>query len=173
MNALLLPGMSPRHREWIRQLAEAIKPHFGEVRFLDYAHWDTPGAEMDLEREIHQAAELAKDLGEYVVIAKSIGTVLTTLGTARGMLAPQACVFLGFPLNVVHDLLEAGELAEALKQLPPTAFVHNQNDPLGTADEVRAYLAKNAPAKYEIIPTPGDTHDYVDFNQMIQLASAQ
>jgi acetyl esterase/lipase len=163
--------MSPRHKEWVRQVAEALNPHFEEVRFLDYDHWDVNGAEMDVEHELARAAELAKDYGEYMVVAKSIATVLTTLGNARGLLTPKHCVFLGFPLQVVHELPQELELASALKQLPPTTFVHNQNDPLGTAEAVQTFIAAHAPANYDFQTTPGATHDYVDFGLIARLAA--
>jgi hypothetical protein len=30
----------------------------------------------------------------------------------------------------------------------------------------------HAPANYQLIATPGDTHDYLDFDQMVQLATS-
>lgn len=171
MNALILGGMSPRHKEWVRQVAEVLQPHFEEVRFLDYDHWDVNGGEMDVEHELARAAELAKDFGEYVVVAKSIATVLTTLGNARGLLAPKRCVFLGFPLKVVHELPQVNELAKALPSLPFTTFVHNEHDPLGEADTVKEFILKHRPQTYEFkIVLDDATHDYVDLDLITQLA---
>ena len=173
MNALLLGGMSPRHKEWVRQVAEALRPHFEEVRFLDYDHWDVAGAEMDVERELARAAELAKDYGEYVVVAKSIGTVLTTLGIFRGQLKPARCVFLGFPYNTVLELPQVTELAKALPRLPYTVFVHNEHDPLGEADVVKQFILAHRPETYEFkIVLDDATHDYVDFGLIARLAVA-
>ncbi len=162
--------MSPRHKQWVRDVAEAVKPHFDEVRLLDYGHWETGDAMIDLESEIKRVADLAKDFGDYVVIAKSIGTAVAALAIARGLIAPKHCVFLGFPLDVTAKLPQAAELTAAFKQLPPIAFVHNENDPVGSAEAVREYLLANTPADYTLTVTPGDTHDYVDFEQIIQLA---
>lgn len=151
-------------------MAVALEPQFDEVRFLDYDHWEVNGAEMDLEHEIARAAELAKGFGEYVVVAKSMGAVLATLGNARGLLASKRCVFLGFPLQAVRELPQELEVARALTQLLPTAFVHNQNDPLGPAEAVQSFIQAHAPANYDFRTTPGDTHDYVDFGLIEQLA---
>jgi len=171
MNVFILGGMSPRHYEWVRQLAEALQPHFDEIRLLDYRHWEQQGAEMDLEYEITQAAALAKDFGEYLVVAKSIGTVLATLATARGLLAPQRCVFMGFPLKVVTA--DLSEVANALLQLPPTTFLHNEHDPLGSAEAVKTYVGAHAPAIYDFQTLPGDTHDYIDFDLIARVATSQ
>lgn len=173
MNALILGGMSPRHKEWVRQVAEALQPHFEEVRFLDYDHWNVAGAEMDVEHELARTAGLAKDYGEYVIVAKSIATVLTTLGIARGQLNPKRCVFLGFPYKAVLELPQLNELARALPVLPYTVFVHNEHDPLGEADTVKEFILKHRPETYEFkIVLDAATHNYTDFDQIAKLAAA-
>jgi hypothetical protein len=137
------------------------------VSYLDYKHWAT-GEQMDLEFEVVEAGRLAEGLGDYVVVAKSIGCVVATLATARGMIAPKKCVFLGFPLGVIHDL---PEVDTALLKLPPTTFVHNEFDTVGSAEEVKAYIAAHAPANYNLQTIPGNqTHDYTDFDTIVQLA---
>lgn len=168
MNALVLGGMSPRHREWVRQVAEALKPHFEEVSLLDYQHWDSSESEMDLEYEISRAAELCQGLDSYVVVAKSIGTVVATLAISRALLAPEYCVFMGFPLKVVVS--EVTEMETALPNLPPTHFIHNEQDPLGSADTVKAYIEAHAPERYDFLVARGGTHDYVDFKLITDLA---
>jgi hypothetical protein len=168
MNALVFGGMSPRHHEWVRQVAEALRSHFDEVRLLDYRHWAQQDTEMDLEYEITQAAALAEGLEEYVVVAKSIGTVLTTLAVARGLLTPQYCAFMGFPLKVVEADLP--EVAEALPHLPSTTFLHNDRDPLGPAEAIEKYIGAHKPASYQFMTVRGDTHDYTDFDLITLLA---
>lgn len=168
MNALIFGGMSPRHKEWVRQVAENLEPHIDDVRLLDYRHWATPGVEMDLEYEIAQASKLAEGWNDYVVVAKSIGTVMTMLATARQLLSPAYCVFMGLPLNVIEA--DIPEVARAMPQLPPTHFIHNENDPLGSADSVKNYIEAHAPERYDLLVTPGDTHDYLDFKLITDLA---
>jgi predicted alpha/beta-hydrolase family hydrolase len=124
-----------------------------------------------MEYEIAQAAQLAEGLDDYVVVAKSIGSVLTTLAISRGLLHPQRCLFMGFPLRVVLD--EFPQTGDALTQLPSTVFLHNEHDPLGASDAVRSYLAEHAPHKYELQTLPGDTHDYVNYNLIARLAGGE
>lgn len=168
MNALIFGGMSPRHYDWVRQVSEVLKPHFDEVRLLDYAHWDKTEVEMDLEHEISEAQKLAEGLGDYIVVAKSIGTVVTTLAVKRGLLSPEYCVFMGFPLKAIES--DVPEVESALPQLPPTHFLHNEQDPLGDADAVRGYLEAHAPEQYDLLVSPGNTHDYIDFKLITDLA---
>lgn len=169
MNVLILGGQSPRHKAWVRDVDAALKPYFDRLKFLDYRHWDDESLEPDLEYEVNCAAELAKDLGEYVVVAKSIGTVITSLAIARARLAPQKCLFLGFPLTVVERSLPG--VADGITDLPETIFVQNEDDPLGSSSAVKAYVEANPPLKYSFEALPGDTHDYVDFELIARLAT--
>jgi len=170
MNVLVLGGMSPRHKEWVRQVASVLKPHFNEVRLLDYRHWDQEGAEMNLEYEITQTTMLAQDLGDYVVVAKSIGTVVAILANSRDLISPARCVFMGFPLKVV--LATIPEVADALPKLPvDTTFLHNDHDPLGAAEDISAYISEHMPQAPVFMTMPGGTHDYIDFDLITRLTS--
>jgi hypothetical protein len=159
MNVLILGGESPRHKAWVRQVAEAVASQFGTVAYLDYKHWDT-GEPTDIEHEIQAAANIAKDLGEYIVIAKSIGTVITTLGNARGVLHPKRCVFLGLPLGAARRI---DGVVPGMKLLPATVFIQNSHDPLGSADEVKSFISLYGNDSALCLATAGDTHDYADF----------
>ncbi|MEO6761233.1 MAG: hypothetical protein ABI220_02535 [Candidatus Saccharimonadales bacterium] len=168
MNALVLGGQSIKHKQWVRDVAVALKPHFEAVVYLDYMHWQTGEADIDLEYEIFQAANLAKSLGNYVIVAKSIGVIVAILAIARGVITPQKCVFAGFPLNVVESSLP--EVASALKSLPPVTFIQNGADPLGSAGSVQAYLDSYLASGYNLKIILGNTHDYPDFNLLVELA---
>lgn len=168
MNVLIFGGMSPRHEQWVRDVADALSPHFKRVRYQDYQHWGD-GSEMDLEYEIEQAVQLAAGFGEYIVVAKSIGTVLTALANAREVINPERCVFMGLPLKAIENDIPA--VAGALPKLPPTVFLHNEADPLGSSEAVRAYVEAHAPLRYDFQTLPGNTHDYIDFNLIAQRAT--
>jgi hypothetical protein len=170
MNVLILGGMSPWHHDWVREVAAALEPHFDTVKFLDYRHWQT-GTAMDIEHEVAQAVSLAEDLGDYVLVAKSIGTAVGTLAISRGLLHPKHCVFMGFPLAGVVD--ELPEVADALPALPPTMFVHNEFDTVGAAEAVQKYLREHRPEPVLFITVPGNTtHDYTDYELLVKLAVA-
>ncbi|MEJ0073725.1 MAG: hypothetical protein WDN27_06710 [Candidatus Saccharibacteria bacterium] len=78
-------------------------------------------------------------------------------------------MFLGFPLGAVEGKMP--EVAKALADLPPTVFVHNEFDTVGSAEAVRAYLSAAEPPSYTLQVVPGNaTHDYVDFKLMTTLA---
>ncbi|HSX36687.1 MAG TPA: hypothetical protein VLG13_01000 [Patescibacteria group bacterium] len=169
MDALVLGGESQRHYDWVRQVADSLRPLMDKVVFLDYRHWKT-GEGINIEHEIARAAKLTEELDEFIVVAKSIGTVVTTLANARGLIDPARCVFLGFPLKAVQQLFP--EVARALPELPPTSFVHNEHDPLGNATDVQAFVQANAPREFRFYPIEGnDSHTYIDFEFLVKLAT--
>lgn len=169
MNVFVLGGESPRHQEWVRQVAEVLKPAFEHVAFQDYRHW-ADGSTTDIDHEAAEAAKIAAGLGEYVIVAKSIGTVITTLGIGKGSLAPSRCVFLGLPLGAVRRI---PGVVEGIKLLPQTIFVQNAHDPLGSADEVKSFVGVHGNSQASTLATPGDTHDYADLSLIAKLASQE
>lgn len=171
MNALVLGGASPRHKQWVEVVSETLRPAFDEVRTLQYNHWAEGNADIDLEAEISQAAVLAQDFAPYVVVAKSIGTVVTALAVSRGLLHPKRCVFLGFPLTAVTSALS--EVDTAIAQLPPTIFVHNEFDKVGSSLAVQEYLNGTKCTDYKLLVNYGNsTHDYLDYSFIVELATA-
>ncbi len=168
MKVLLLGGQSPHHYDWVRELRDIFEEHELEVVLHDYAHWLKDEPNIDFEHELAAVAELAADIeDEYLIVAKSIGTVLAAVGNARGVLRPKGCLLLGFPLtSFEHN----EDVAAALTQLPMTIFVQNEHDPLGSYDALRQYLAPHAPTATVTIPLPGDTHSYDDLQTIAQLA---
>lgn len=169
MNVLILGGNSARHKEWVRQVADAVRPHVEKVVYLDYQNWDQ-GGNADVERELERARQLAATLGaQYVIISKSVGTIITLVGINRGLLAPVRCVLLGVPMGIVKDYPEVGT---GFSKLPPTALVQNDADPYGSYEDVHAYAANFVNQNLSFITGPGATHDYVDFNQIVQLATS-
>jgi hypothetical protein len=162
MNVLVIGGYSQRNQQWTRELTQALSHRFDKAVFLDYRHWNEE-VDLDLIAEIGRAKQLAAGLGEYVLVAKSIGSALSILGCATHDLQPKRCVLMGLPL--AHIKSELPEVANAITILPPTIFIHNESDPVAPASEVREYLDEFHPEEFELVVDPGnETHDYLDFS---------
>lgn len=168
MNVLILGGQSSRHQQWVRDLAASLADQFETVKFIDYRHWQTNG-DLDIDHELQEISKATQDLTNYVIIAKSIGSVLSILAISQGVCKPEKCVFLGFPLAEVTEHLPV--LGSNLRDLPETIFVHNKHDPHGDASEIKAYLQANRVKNYQFFEQDGNTHDYVDFDLIAKLAA--
>lgn len=161
MKVLILGGNSPHHRDWIRQLGAHLEGAGHEVLLHDYHHWTTGESLADVDYELEQLAARMEGQGDYVVIAKSIGTVIAALGVGRGILTPSRCVLLGIPYDGIAG--ETPGFDDSLRQLPRTVVIQNEHDPFGTADVVAAHLETVQNTAVTLVRTPGDTHDYLDF----------
>ena len=169
MKILLLGGQSPRHYDWVREVREVLEEAGNEVVLHDYAHWLRDEPTIDFMAELNAVSTIAQEIeGDYIIVAKSIGTVLTAVGTMRGLLAPKACLLLGFPLQSFKD---DEDVATAIGALPLSIFVQNTDDPLGSYDELTDYLRPLAPATTVTVPLPGKTHDYMDFMLIAELVA--
>lgn len=128
---------------------------------MEYDHWSKGGEVADITDEINKAQQLVVDWDEYVVLAKSIGTVIAALGHVNGNLNAQRYTLLGIPYEGIAD--RTPEFEPSLALLPPTVIIQNTADPVGSFLEVRRRLEVIDTSHIELIETPGDTHDYTDF----------
>lgn len=166
MKVLILGGNSPRHYDWNRQLGAALAKAGYEPIIYDYVHWQTGAPLADIEAELSNLRQLMKEEHSYAIIAKSIGTVIATLATARGILRPSRCILLGVPHTGIAG--DTADFLPSLATLPRTLFVQNEHDPYGSAEGLDALLERSCPPAYELAVVFGNTtHDYVDFEQMI------
>ena len=162
MQVLLLGGYSARNKPWIYEVADALEPLAEQRVVHEYAHWNDESKSLDAEAELTAIADEAQNLAEYVVFAKSVGCLLAVEGMHRGLLAPQACVFAGLPLDTA--VRERGEaFARQIAAVNcPLVFVQNSDDPLGSYKDVKAYLEHAGAVRAMAVELPGETHDYSD-----------
>lgn len=166
MNALLLPGNSSRHGEWVENLRFAMAAHFQSTETQHYRHWHTDEENADIEYEIGVAQSKMSGLEPCIIIAKSIGAAISLKGAADGRLKPEKLILLGVPINgTVPGELFAKWLGEISL---PIVIVQNTGDPLGSFADVRALFADKGD-NISFLELPGETHDYLDFEAISKL----
>lgn len=160
MNALLLPGNSPRHAEWVEDLRSALLPGLAVVKTQQYRHWRTGEERADVAYETAEAKDNASGLDPYVIVAKSIGTVIAVKGVADGVLAPTKLILLGVP---IRGGTTVDEFLGWLSSITTTVvIVQNTADPLGSFADVRTAFEKAGP-HVSFVELTGTTHDYLNF----------
>lgn len=160
MNTLLLPGNSPRHAVWIEELKAALATNFGTIKTQHYRHWQTGEKWADVGHEIVTASDLADNFDPYVIIGKSIGTVIAAKATAEGILTPEKLILLGVPINGGAD---SKLFVQWLSRITvPIVILQNTSDPLGSYVDIEAGFS-SAGTHVTFVELPGDTHDYLDF----------
>ena len=161
---LILPGNSERNRAWGEVCAEYFKDAYDLTCLIHYDHWGTEQTTIDFEAELEKiaaTAEGAHDEGDWVIFAKSIGSVLALKAVTTRAIKPRRAVFFGMPLELVADT--EGPHWSLLKSftIPAIAF-HNDADPTATYAYTKDTLAAYAPT-ITLETLAGDTHDYLHF----------
>jgi predicted alpha/beta-hydrolase family hydrolase len=170
MHILILGGESVRNKAWAHALREALTPLSDDIAVHEYAHWSRENGQIDLANELAAVEAKLAAHGDYIIVAKSIGGVLTAKGIDSGLLAPRKLAILGTPLSTIQR--EAIPYADWLaKSSAPKLFIQNHADPLGSFADLEAYLASSALAGYTVAETPGDTHSYLAFDQIRQFVA--
>lgn len=166
MNALLLPGNSPRHGVWVENLKNALGTTCEDITTQHYRHWSTGDKSADIDYEISVAHQGTLGLDPYVIIAKSIGTVIAVKGSAEGKLKPKKLILLGVPVNggITKELFSAYLQAVDVE----VVVVQNTKDPLGAFSDVKGAFTGSSKS-IVFVELPSDTHDYLDFDAIKKL----
>lgn len=162
MNVLVLGGNSPHHYQWVRDVAHTLERKGHTVLLHDYKHWKTGAHMASILDEVADVSAQMSGRSGYVVIAKSIGTVIATLAIASGGLHPSRCILLGVPYKGIAG--ETKTFLPSLPALPRTVFIQNEHDPFGDAEGLDALLESSHPSTYDLVVMDGNsTHDYTDY----------
>lgn len=169
MQVIILGGQSPRHYEWVRELRETLEFAGLPVVLHDYAHWIRGEHKIDFEAELALLAKVvAEQEDDYIIVAKSIGCILTVVGIARGLFKPKACLLLGVPIKTAKSYKE---LFAGLAAMPTTIFAQNEHDPFGSYEAVKTFARPVVPPATLFVELPGHTHDYADFELIAVLTA--
>jgi hypothetical protein len=171
MNLLLLAGNSLRNKEWIHEVERQLSKHFDATLVHHYRHWQTEEDFIDFDNELTTVSREATNFQPYSIFAKSVGSILSIQGIAGGEFQSQALLITGLPLRVIQE--KAIPVGEWLRQVTiPVLIVQNQHDPLGSYEEVSAFISTIGNDKISVVMLPGNTHDYDDFNKLSELSAA-
>lgn len=170
MKLLFFSGNSLRNRDFAHEAEAKLKDMFEATYIQEYKHWETGKEWIDLPHEL-EVLKGSNQTGEYGVVAKSIGTVLTVQAITQSIIKPKFLLLLGLPLGYITK--DYPEFGQALVDINlPTVIIQNDNDPVGTAQDAQAYLPETL--KQCLITTIGQTHDYEDYPLLReQLANLQ
>lgn len=165
MNLILLPGNNRMNNEWIEELADVFRQDYENVEILKYLHWQTHESLLDIESEAQRLAEVANNLENYHIIAKSAGCILTIYAVSQNLINPKKCYFIGTPVDWAHQ--NNFDIDEWIKNYNvSTLGVQKSEDIVIGYLDLKKYVEDNALDSIELIQVPGDDHHYADVNQL-------
>lgn len=157
METIILPGFSPKNKDWADNIHEKLKAVVPS-KAIEWKHWQTGKAEMGWIEE--EAKKISSNI-QYPtnIIAKSIGTVVAMTVLKLKPKYINKIILCGVPMN---DFLEGDEkYYELLKTFPPEKFVCFQNDAdnHGGYKEVENFL-HSLNHNFIIVPKHRSDHEY-------------
>ena len=131
----------------------------GKVMEHHWRHWDVPHLRFDIDKELDAIEHRLTPLDDIYIVAKSIGTFVAMHLLPEFGDQVAAVLLMGIP---IYDL-EEGELEMYEKTLGKSSckkyILMNEDDPHGTADEVKQLL-RNVKLDKFIVQSGIDNHRY-------------
>jgi len=169
MNLILLGGNSIDNKKWIENVETYLKPLFQSTTIINYDHWQTGEWMINLDTEKEKLTQTAKNLGEYMIFAKSAGSLVTVKAIFEKLISPQKCIFAGIPLNWARKSNFDVDIWYK-DYLVPTLAIQHTNDPLASFKELIEFLSQLTKS-VKVEELPGDTHDYDEQDIIKKLVS--
>jgi hypothetical protein len=165
MDLILLGGNSVSNRAWVEEVLEKLKDLFDNTHIQYYKHWKENKELIDFDYEINELVKNVARFREYVIFAKSVGTLVTIKTILDGRIHPKFCIFVGIP---VYWAKEKGfDVDTWFKNFDyPTLVVQNTNDPVCSFKDLETYLKENSVKGFVLKETVGDTHHYPDLEKI-------
>lgn len=166
MKLLLLAGNSKSNKEWIEEVHTNLQDLFDESEILYYSHWDSEvPKDIDLDLEIERLASLTNGLEDYIIFAKSAGSLATLKAIYLNKINPKKVFILGLPANWGRE--NDYEFEEWLMSLThQTTFIQKTSDPQMSFQDLNEFLQQYKNLNHELIEVEGDTHHYENVEEL-------
>ncbi len=153
----ILPGYSPRNREWAEEVAKSLKIS-GEVRPIFWDHWTDPIQTLRPKEKAELIVRLASKKGQINIIAKSVGTLIAAYIARAIPDRIEKVVLCGVPST---SLMRQKIFGDAFSNFPPEKIIVYQNDgdPFKKPDEIKTFFSK-INTNIKVIAKPRRDHNY-------------
>lgn len=164
MHLIILPGNNVTNRTWAEVMRDHYGPQFDSVYIQEYEHWASGEQVIDFNQELTNLKERPNPLfagDDYVLFAKSVGSLLAFVAVEERVIAPRGAVLFGIPFDLAaKEIFQHDWSAVATWEVPTLAF-HNIADPTTDYRFTVATLQQYAPA-VELVTTHEPDHWYGD-----------
>lgn len=167
MNCIYLSGNSIKNKSWIEDVERSLSDLFNNSYLQYYKHWQTGDEYIDLEHEQNVLNKNIKKFEDqnYIVFAKSIGTVLTAKSIKENVISPDKCIFVGTPISWAREkhMNPDSAFAEFSTQ---TLFIQHTNDPICSSAELKKVINNWKLKNFKFEELDGDSHHYPEINKI-------
>jgi predicted alpha/beta hydrolase family esterase len=170
MHLIILPGNSKEFNEqWLYDSEEAYKDLFESTTTHVYESWKTGDEIADVKVEADKLTKEAEKLeGDYVILAKSIGTIATVTAIGLGQISPKKCIFVGCPWGSFSE--RQGEFESLISKFKvPTLFIQQTDDMFFKYAELEKVIKEAGLENYNLIEIEGNNHAYDNYDKIKQM----
>ena len=161
MITFILPGYSPRNKDWASEVAERINVG-GEIRPVSWDHWSDPEKRFNPDKKAQDVIDVLLDQ-DAAIIAKSAGTLVCALVVRQIPQRVKKVILCGIP-TVSEARLKV--FKEAFAGFPPKNVfcIQNAKDPFASYDKVASFMRK-VNGKIKVVKGDRNDHNYPYFDE--------
>ncbi len=164
IQSLIVPGKnSPENATWLQKISDQFRTLDYKVETIAYDHWDKSNQDINIPLELKKIATYSKP-DQQIIIAKSIGVILTLIANQQQNICPKAAVFMGAPVNEdqTKDFIELIMPAKF-----PILMIQQDSDKLTSFKNLEQIILNINKENISMVSIKGSDHVYDDFDQII------
>jgi predicted alpha/beta hydrolase family esterase len=170
MKIILLSGQSLQNKEWIERVRSKFLEKYSDVDIMYYSHWDKGESIADVDLETEKFINLINTLNQdYILFAKSIGTVVFLNSLSKLKKQPQKVIMVGVPYILAK---EKGYDFDTLKDKVKSevAIFQKENDPMASYEDVKKAEGNRVKVNMYICNgEENDNHSYENLSYLLEL----
>jgi predicted alpha/beta-hydrolase family hydrolase len=162
VSLLLVPGQKIDNKVWAEELAAGLGVRFAkECSVFSYPWW----FDKSLAVDPHQIAKMLAEMAPSIIVAKSIGSLLTALSASQYSLAVKTVVLIGVPIGSI-GVVEKSWLRNIAVPDRKTLVIQQSQDKAGSFKEVCNELASPF---VDFVEVTGSDHSYSNVKELIDV----
>ncbi len=160
-NVIILGGNTPNNISWIENMKRVYKKNY-KVSTLFFDHWKD-NTKIDFEKESEKLRALCKEQQDYIIIAKSAGSILAAQEIKNKRIHPKLLIVMGFPLKfALKNHINIKDLFNDIRKVCKILIIQQKFDPQGNSKTICDLLNENI--TIQIIN--GNKHVYANFDSI-------
>jgi len=159
---VILGGNSKKNIEWLNKMSDAYSLSY-KVYSIFYESWRQEEKDIDINEELIKLKKYDKEHKDYIVVAKSMGTIITLLAIKNKIINPKLIILEGIPVKYIEDRnYDLHDLFIEANNKTKVYVIQQKNDYQCSSEK----LIKEIPYFIPIITVPGKDHGYNDINDI-------
>jgi len=156
-NIIILGGNSNKNINWVYEMEKMFSNY--NIYSLKYDNWYND-KEIDIELELTKLINICNKLDDYIIICKSIGSIITFNGIINNLINPKKVIVLGLPIYMCYsDNIDIKSIVNSCSMKTKIMIIEQKNDPVGSSSDVLKIL--NDDIKF--IEIEGNDHHYNNY----------